>query len=173
MHSMRIFRNGRVKQFVENRIAEFKSASTQVSQMREPGASSTVQFLSEDMTFRIAIGRCDCSPPYRNRVEALVCKAIHETLADWRTRLPDDLATIPSTLFEERIVEGCRVTFGTYKVNASADELLIVCQAFVHTWSRPTYFSIGAVGRVYAEGLLITNGSKVESAADNLMWQFR
>ena len=125
------------------------------------------------MTLRIAIGRCDCQAPYRNALEECVCKAIHARLTDWRSRLPADVVAVPTELFEEQIVEGCRVTFGTYKVGISRGRTLVVCQALVRTWSRPTYFSIGAVGRMYAEGLLLANDGNVEPAPDDLMWQFR
>ena len=125
------------------------------------------------MAFRIAIGRCDCQAPYRDAVEESVCKAIHERLADWRGRLPADIAAIPSQLFEEQIVEGFQVTFGTYKLRASGGGTLVVCQALVHTWRRPTYVSIGAMGRMYAEGLLVTDGGNVEPASDDRMWPFR
>jgi hypothetical protein len=119
------------------------------------------------------VGRCDCRPPYSNAVEEDVCKAIHERLTNWRSRLPADVAAVPAESFEEQIVEGCRVTFVTYKLVISGGRTLVVYQALVHTWSRPTYLSIGAVGRMYAEGLLLTNGDKVEPASDDLMWPFR
>ena len=125
------------------------------------------------MAFRIAIGRCDCQPPYRNAVEERVCKAIQERLANWRSRLPADVATVPTELFEEQFVDGYRVTFGTYKLKLSAAETLVVSQALIHTWSRPTFLSIGAVGRMYAAGLLLTSEGKVETAQDDLIWQFR
>jgi hypothetical protein len=125
------------------------------------------------MKFRIAIGHCDCRPPYRNAVEARVCKAICETLAIWRNRLSADVAAVPTELFEEQIVEGRRVTFATYKLGDRGAGTLVVRQALIHTWSRPTYLSIGAVGRLYAEGLLLTSDGNVEAASDDLMWQFR
>ena len=125
------------------------------------------------MAFRIAIGRCDCQRPYGSAVEERVCGTIHERLANWRSRLPADFAAIPTESFEEQVVEGHHVTFGTYKLAVSAGGTLIVCQALVHTWSRPTFLSIGAVGRMYAEGLLVANDGNVESAPDDLMWQFR
>jgi hypothetical protein len=124
------------------------------------------------MRFRIAIGRCDCEPPYGDAVEEFVCKVIHERLNNWRNRLPADLAAIPIESFEEQIFDGHPVSFATYRLSLGGGGTLVVCQALVHTWSRPTYLSFGAVGRMYAEGLLVTNG-EVEPAADDLMWQFR
>ena len=125
------------------------------------------------MAFRIAIGRCDCQRPYHSAVEERVCDTIHERLDHWRSRLPADIGAVPTESFEEQIVEGHHVTFGTYKLGPSAGGTLIVCQALVHTWSGPTFLSIGAVGRMYAEGLLVTNDGNVESVSDDLMWQFR
>ena len=124
------------------------------------------------MTFRIAIGRCDCRPPYRNEAEESVCKTIRERLSRWRNRLPADLAAVPVQRFEEQIVEGRRVTFGTYKLQCGSGETLVVCQALLHTLWRPTYLSIGSVGRLYAEGLLIRD-TNLETAPDEFMWQFR
>jgi hypothetical protein len=134
---------------------------------------SKLRLKSGTMKFRIAIGRCACQPPYRNAVEECVCKAIHATLTNWRGRLPADVAAVPTELFEEQIVEGCRVSFATYKLGDGGGTTLVVRQALVHTWSRPTYLSIGAVGRLYAEGLLLTADGNVEPASDDLMWQFR
>ena len=59
------------------------------------------------------------------------------------------------------------------KIGMNAGGTLVVCQALVHTWSRPTFLSIGAVGRMYAEGLLLRHDGSVEPASDDLMWQFR
>jgi hypothetical protein len=61
-------------------------------------------------------------------------------------------------------VDGRRVTFATYKLEVSDGENLLVCQALVHTWNRPTFLAIGHVGRMYAEGLLLTGDGKVEPA---------
>ena len=72
------------------------------------------------MGFRIAIGRCDCQRPYRSAVEGRVCDMIHEKLVNWRSRLPADVAAVPTESFEEQIVVGYHVTFGTYKLKASS-----------------------------------------------------
>ena len=125
------------------------------------------------MAFRIALGRCDCEPPYRNALEQTVCETIHERLADWRSRLPADAAAVPNESFEEQTIQEHRVTFGTYKLEVGHGETLVVFQALIHTWSRPTFLSIGAVGRMYAEGLLLMKDGDVEPAPDELMWQFR
>jgi hypothetical protein len=103
-------------------------------------------------------------------VDEFVCKELREKLANLRA--PDDLAAVPNEFSEEQIVEGRHVTFVTYKIGIRSGETLVVCQAFVHSWSRPTYLSLGAIGRLYAEGLLVKDG-RFEPAPDELMWQFR
>jgi hypothetical protein len=125
------------------------------------------------MAFRIALGRCDCRTSYRNAIDDRVCNTIQETLASWRSRLPDDIAAVPTESFEEQSIDGRHVTFGTFKLEKSPGRTLIVCQALIHTWWRPTFLSLGAVGRMYAEGLLVTNNGDVEPAPDDLMWKFR
>ena len=106
-------------------------------------------------------------------MEEFVCKAIHERLTVGRSRLPTDVGAVPTESFEEELVNGHRVTFATYKLAIREGETLVVFQALIHTWRRPTFLSLGAVGRMYAEGLLIRNDGTVEAAPDDLMWQFR
>jgi len=125
------------------------------------------------MPFRVAIGRCDSRPPYRTAVDETVCTTIRQRLSDWKQRLPDDAVVIPTEAFEDTIVGGHHVTLGTYKLDVANGETLVVFQALVHTWSRPTFLSLGAVGRMYAEGLLLKEDGNVEPASDDLMWQFR
>jgi hypothetical protein len=123
--------------------------------------------------FRLAIGRCDCTKPYRDPVTAKACKAIDIRLEGWRTRLPADLAAVPNEVYEDEEVEGHGITFGTHKHALPTGDTLVVVQALVHTWARPTFLSLGAVGRMYAEGLLVTPRGTVQRAPDQVMWLFR
>ncbi|HYE25962.1 MAG TPA: hypothetical protein VEG32_12270 [Clostridia bacterium] len=106
-------------------------------------------------------------------MDETVCTTIRQRLSDWKQRLPDDAVVIPTEAFEDTIVGGHHVTLGTYKLDVANGETLVVFQALVHTWSRPTFLSLGAVGRMYAEGLLLKEDGNVEPASDDLMWQFR
>jgi hypothetical protein len=123
--------------------------------------------------FRVAIGRCNCVKPYRNAIQAKACEAIDARLAHWRHRLPADLAALPNELHEEERVEGHWITFGTYKHQLDDGDTLVVFQALVHTWARPTFLSIGAVGRMYAEGLVVSTSGDVKDATDSVMWPYR
>ena len=122
---------------------------------------------------RIAIGRCECAKPYRNAVQAKACEAIDVRLQSWLTRLPADLAAVPVEAYEDVLVEGHIITFGTYKHALESGETLVVFQALVHTWARPTFLSLGAVGRMYAEGLIVSETGSVQRAPDKVMWAFR
>jgi hypothetical protein len=76
-------------------------------------------------------------------------------------------------VYEDERVEGHTITFGTHKHALEAGHTLVVFQALVHTWTRPTYLSLGAVGRMYAEGLVVTASGAVERATDEVLWPFR
>jgi hypothetical protein len=125
------------------------------------------------MGFRLAIGGCDCRKPYGNPIQQMACEAIDARLLEWRASLPGDLGSVPTEHYEVERVEGHWVTFGTFKRPLDENRTLVVCSALVHTWSRPTFISIGAVGRMYAEGLIISSLGDVSPAPDELMWVFR
>jgi hypothetical protein len=125
------------------------------------------------MPFRIAIGTCSCQPPYADKIQAAVCSAVAALLQDWRVRFPADLGEFPAEWTENRDVEGYRVTFRTEKRALPSGQTLAVFQALVHTWSRPTFLSTAAVGRLYAEGLLVSEDGTVLRAPDEVMWEFR
>jgi hypothetical protein len=123
--------------------------------------------------FRIAIGRCHCAKPYRDPVQAKACEAIEVRLQSWSRRLPADLPAVPAEAYEDVEVEGHTITFGTHKHALESGDTLLVFQALVHTWARPTFFSLGAIGRMYAEGLVVSHGGSVQRAPDEMMWAFR
>jgi hypothetical protein len=125
------------------------------------------------MAFRIAIGPCKCVKPYRAAIQKLACEILDIRLAQWRGRLPQDLAALPGDHYELEHVEGHRITFATHKRTLPDESTLVVFSALVHTLSWPTFISLGAVGRCYAEGLLVAPDGKVEEAPDAVMWEFR
>ena len=125
------------------------------------------------MSFRLAIGQCDCSKPYRDEVQEWACGWIEIQLAEWRSRLPGDLAAFPKEAFDDRVVDGHRVTLGMIRQSLDNGDALLVLQVFVHTWRKPTFWSIGRVGRIYAEGLLISAKGTVSQPPNEMMWEFR
>lgn len=125
------------------------------------------------MGFRIAIGNCSCAQPYADEIQRLACEAIQAQLREWRPRLPADLSAIPVQAFEHRRVDGLALTLGVYRGTVDGAGSLIVFQVFVHTWSKPTFLALGRVGRMYAEGLVVSPQGDVSSAPDEIMWEFR
>jgi hypothetical protein len=103
----------------------------------------------------------------------MVCQVIDIRLERWRRRLPADLAAVPIEVYEEEQVEGHAISFGTHRHALETGDTLVVFQALVHTWARPTFLSLSAVGRIYAEGLLVSPSGNVERAPDKMMWPFR
>jgi hypothetical protein len=147
--------------------------------IRAPGVSQLIRVFYGHwssitlMSFRVAIGRCDCRKPYRDSLQETACGAIEARLASWRDRLPSDLAAVPTELWERERVDGQWVSLGTQKRRLDSGATLVVLQAVVHTWSRPTYLSFGAIGRAYAEGLVVSPDGQVAPAPDHLMWEYR
>ena len=125
------------------------------------------------MNFRIAIGTCSCKGSSRDPIQQVACGAVQASREAWRARLPADLGAVPLEQLEPVVVEGTRMTLGTYKLPLDTGQTVVAFQALVHTWSRPTYLSLGAVGRLYAEGLLVSPEGDVIDAPDDIMWQFR
>lgn len=125
------------------------------------------------MGFRIAIGPCKCQQPYGDGLQAAACEHIDRHLRAWQSRLPADLAAVPSELFEELEIDGQHATFGLHRRSLDAGRTLVVFQVFIDTWSRPTFLSFGRVGRLYAEGILVGADGGVSVAPDEVMWEFR
>ncbi|MGI8784342.1 MAG: hypothetical protein ACR2L2_11915 [Acidobacteriota bacterium] len=124
------------------------------------------------MGFRIAIGECNCRRPYTNPIQRKACEMIEAQVLHWSGRLPGDLSSIPTELFETAEVDGHWITLGTHKHVLDGGRILVVFEAFVHTWLRPTVLSIGRVGRLYAEGLVVSAAGAVEPAPNEMMWEF-
>jgi hypothetical protein len=106
-------------------------------------------------------------------VQAKACSAIDQQLEAWQARLPSDLAAVPVEAESDEWVDGHRITFSTYKQVSSSGDTLIVFSAFVHTWSGATYWSFGAVGRLYVEGLVVSADGEVRRAPDEALWGYR
>lgn len=125
------------------------------------------------MNFRIAFGACDCSEPYADHLEEIACILVKSLLASWRERLPADLSSVPTEAYTEEIVEGHTMTIGAHRCETEGGDTPVVVQVLIHTWSKPTFFSLGAVGRTYAAGLIIASDGSITAAPDDELWDFR
>jgi hypothetical protein len=93
-------------------------------------------------------------------------------LSAWRKRLPADLGAVPIESFEMRTIDGRPAILGTQKCSVEEGTLVVV-HVFIYTWRWPTIFSLSRIGRLYAEGILITREGHVETPPDSIMWEFR
>jgi len=102
-----------------------------------------------------------------------VCKIIEERFQAIQTRLPSDLDSIPKELTELEAIDGYLISFCTSKHPQEDGSTIIVIQAFVHTLAWPTFISFNGIGKLYAEGIVLSRDGHIETAQKELMWQFR
>ena len=125
------------------------------------------------MPFRLGIGSCSCRESPKVAGDAEACHWIATQRDGWRARLPEDLTAIPQVQELELQAEGRAISASVHRHALPSGGTLVVWSAFVHTWARPTYLSLGAVGRLFSEGLIITGSGEVKEAPDEAMWEFR
>ncbi|MGH9379924.1 MAG: hypothetical protein ACRD2Z_04860 [Thermoanaerobaculia bacterium] len=125
------------------------------------------------MVFRIGIGQCDCSQPYRDAIQELACGIVEARLDDWRQRLPADLHAVPVEHYEHELIEGHKVSLATYREELDDGDALVAVSVLVHTLSRPSFISIRAIGRIFSEGLLVRRDGSVKRASDEIMSAYR
>ncbi len=134
---------------------------------------------SSPFTWRQVDGLSHCHWPmqlpgaHTDSVQAIVCAALVERMSSWCAGLPGSLAALPQESYENCSLNGHVITFATYKQSLTASKTLVVFQALVRTWSRPTFFSLDAVGRMYAEGLILADDGTVAQAPDDQLWAYR
>lgn len=121
------------------------------------------------MVFRIAVGRCTCKKPYGDEIQRVACEALEARVAAWREQLPQGSSSPAGTFTERETVDGQRITLSTIKEDRGSGDTLMVFTALAHTWSRPTFLSFGAVGRVYAEGFMVAGDGAVQPAPRELV----
>jgi len=98
---------------------------------------------------------------------------IEERLTQWQARLPADLDAVPREHYEAERVESHWLTLSTHRHELPDGDSLVAFGVLVHTWWRPTYISLGAIGRLFVEGLLVKDDGMVLEAPDEVMWEFR
>ena len=126
------------------------------------------------MTFRIGLGSSSCRQrelpdPFLSEV----CRELLRRLDAIALRVASELETIPIEWHEEATVRGRSVSFSLHKKILDSGDTLVVMQSFAPSWRWPTYFSVKAIGHVFAEGLLVSSQGNVRSAEDKLLWAYR
>jgi hypothetical protein len=83
------------------------------------------------------------------------------------------LRELPDEGKPEIVANGTETTYTTYRKVLEDGALLIVVQAFVRTLAWPTHFSFSGIGRIYAEGFVVSENGDTSDAPDELLWEFR
>lgn len=123
--------------------------------------------------FRVALGRCSCADPQPNRMRQLVCRELTRRLTVLREKHASYLAQIPRVAETVARIEGRKVTFETIREPLAGTESIVVVRAFSESWSRPTWISLSGVGHMFADGFILRTDGTKETAADELMWDYR
>ena len=125
-------------------------------------------------SFRIALGRASCRNGTRNQSFKAVCDGLMSQLEKLRGLPVEHLRELPKENQQGCVVGNASTTYTTYRMSLEDGRLLIVVQAFVRTLAWPTYISFAGVGRMYAEGFVVSqDGKTTVDAPDELLWEFR
>jgi hypothetical protein len=65
------------------------------------------------------------------------------------------------------------VTLTTYCGDCPDGGVGIVVQAFVPIWRWPTHVSVGAVGHMFAEGVVLATDDTISEMPEEWLWPFR
>jgi hypothetical protein len=123
------------------------------------------------MSFRVALGRCDCSKP-DNVVIAELCTKVRQKIDHLRSLSPQQLAEL-SEESQDSWVAGKRANITVHGRPYDTGVMMIVVQGFVSTFRRPTYIGTDGIGHIVAEGFLINNEGVIQPAPDEALWEFR
>jgi len=101
-----------------------------------------------------------------------MCKGIEERIQKIKNNKSDISASIEDGKTEVEIKNNKSIKYTYYITNINQGTLIVV-QAFVNTLKWPTYISIGAVGHIAAEGVIIDKSGKTQEAPDTNLWAYR
>lgn len=123
--------------------------------------------------FRIALGRASCRTGTQRPVFKAACGGLLSRLETLRRSSIERLRELPDEGKPEIVANGTETTYTTYRKVLEDGALLIVVQAFVRTLAWPTHFSFSGIGRIYAEGFVVSENGDTSDAPDELLWEFR
>lgn len=102
-----------------------------------------------------------------------VCSAVKEKISYLKSLKREQLERWQDAEIEEIEVAGKKGILTIFKDKISEQKDLLVVQAFYPTWKFPNYFSIGRIGRVFAEGFFIELSGNVTEVEDADLWPYR
>jgi hypothetical protein len=86
-----------------------------------------------------------------------------------------ELMTLPPEAHDAVEILGRQAQVSVFRRAREEGGCIVAVQGFLPTWWRPTYISLDlqVVGRLVAEGLIVSPEGAVEDAPDEVMWAFR
>ena len=102
-----------------------------------------------------------------------MCDRVLARIEQLRLLSREQLFALAPEEHEDCHIVGREVSLSVYRDEISGGSVLVVVQAFVATWRRPTFLSLSGPGHIVAEGLLITPSGEITDAVDEQMWRYR
>jgi hypothetical protein len=129
---------------------------------------------SNYMGFRISFGqaKCDVDDDMASP-ERKVCEHLLFKLDSLKELSFQQLSSFREEEIEVREIDGKLTKFSTYKEVLTEDKVLVVVQAFYPTWRFPNFFTLNAVGKIFAEALVISRSGSFEAPSDDLLYKYR
>lgn len=124
--------------------------------------------------FRIALGRASCKT-YNGSDSDIgkVCKIVFDKLSYLKTLQYSQLSNWKESESDISNVGGKNVSLTSYVEKNKQSDLLIVVQAFYPTLIFPNYLSFTFIGKVFAEGFIISSSGDIKDAKDKDLWSFK
>jgi hypothetical protein len=85
----------------------------------------------------------------------------------------EEIAALPEANSRTVPGQGADCTLTTYRYVNEDQETLIVVQALVPTWKKPTFFTFTFVGKVFAEGFIVKPSGEIVDAESIDLAPFR
>lgn len=124
--------------------------------------------------FRISFGVASCKN-YKNscEIETKICREIINKIEKLKLLNIEQLLNFKDEEIEVKKIDKKKITFTLYKSPHPNEKAIIVTQAFYTTWLSPNYISFTNIGKIFAEGIVITTDGTMRDATDNELWDYR
>lgn len=126
------------------------------------------------MPFRFAIGSASCKGVSKsNTLESKICEMIQEKISVLRTMDFSNLKHLSEENTVDYEIEGKAVMLTVFKKELDSDRLLLVVQTAYKTFKFPNYITLGFIGKVLVDGVIINNKNESSVPDDQLLWEFK
>ena len=124
--------------------------------------------------FRIALGTASCRDHSdRSELDRNVCSNLLFRLEKLKSLSPEQLRYFAPEERETLTVDGKVIRYTTFRDEQADGSFLLVVQAFYSTLWFPNYLSLTAVGRIYAEGIVVDSSGQITSPPEKILWPYR